>query len=82
MKPNEITKIISAAEGNEKIMNALVEVFAKSTYNGGQHDLINCRICHNEQNWHTGIMTHKDDCPVGKVRALLNDFYKECEKDE
>jgi len=72
MKRNEI---IFAADCSQPIIDALVDVYQKATYEGGQHDLINCRICHREQNYHTGKMVHKEDCPVGILDDLLSRFY-------
>lgn len=53
------------------LTDALIEVYVKSTYETGQHELLNCRICHAEQSYHTGILTHKDGCAVAKVHAAL-----------
>ena len=67
--------IIFAADCSQDIMDALVLVYQNATYYGGQHDLINCRICHAEQNYRTGEMEHKTTCPVGKTNQLLQEFY-------
>lgn len=83
MKTNEI---IFAADCSENIINALVAVYQNSTYQGGQHDLTTCRICHAEQNWGGNgrgwNLTHKplwngQPCPVGTLETLLQEFYKE-----
>lgn len=66
----------------KELEDALMDLYAKSTPEQGQHDLRRCRFCHAEEIWHgnprfvayADNLTHKPDCPVEKVRWALLDL--------
>ncbi len=80
MTTDEIIFAIDHADPS--LVEAFVELYKKATPEQGQHDLRNCRFCHAEEVWHgsprfiPGVdnLTHKANCPVGKIRAKLSEF--------